>query len=131
MCRYAATTRLSPKYPLAKARIAVAKCCRELLAPRTVGAVNCWRRELELSRDHRERLERTYMNQVALGPLGLKVSRMGLGCMGMSEFYGTTDDTESIATIHLALDRGMNFLDTADMYGPFKNEVLVGKAIQD
>jgi len=50
--------------------------------------------------------------------------------MGMSEFYGKTDDAESIAAIHLALDRGMNFLDTADMYGPFKNEVLVGKAIQ-
>jgi aryl-alcohol dehydrogenase-like predicted oxidoreductase len=70
------------------------------------------------------------MQQVALGSLGLKVSRMGLGCMGMSEFYGKTDEAESIATIHLALDRGMNFLDTADMYGPFKNEVLVGKAIQ-
>jgi aryl-alcohol dehydrogenase-like predicted oxidoreductase len=70
------------------------------------------------------------MKQVALGSLGLKVSRMGLGCMGMSEFYGSTDDNESIATIHLALDRGMNFLDTADMYGPWKNEVLVGKAIQ-
>jgi aryl-alcohol dehydrogenase-like predicted oxidoreductase len=70
------------------------------------------------------------MKQVALGSLGLKVSRMGLGCMGMSEFYGKTDDAESIASIHLALDRGMNFLDTADMYGPFKNEVLVGKAIQ-
>jgi aryl-alcohol dehydrogenase-like predicted oxidoreductase len=69
------------------------------------------------------------MKQVALGAQGLMVSRMGLGCMGMSEFYGTTDDAESIATIHLALDRGMNFLDTADMYGPFKNEVLVGKAI--
>ncbi|MBV9769861.1 MAG: aldo/keto reductase [Bryobacterales bacterium] len=66
---------------------------------------------------------------MALGSLGLKVSRMGLGCMGMSEFYGESDDTESIATIHLALDRGMNFLDTADMYGPFKNEVLVGKAL--
>jgi aryl-alcohol dehydrogenase-like predicted oxidoreductase len=50
--------------------------------------------------------------------------------MGMSDFYGTTDETESIATIHLALDRGIDFLDTADMYGPFKNEVLVGKAIQ-
>jgi aryl-alcohol dehydrogenase-like predicted oxidoreductase len=70
------------------------------------------------------------MQQVALGSLGLKVSRMGLGCMGMSEFYGKTDEAESIATIHLALDRGMNFLDTADMYGPFKNELLVGKAIQ-
>jgi aryl-alcohol dehydrogenase-like predicted oxidoreductase len=50
--------------------------------------------------------------------------------MGMSDFYGKTDDAESIATIHLALDRGLSFLDTADMYGPFKNEVLVGKAIQ-
>jgi aryl-alcohol dehydrogenase-like predicted oxidoreductase len=70
------------------------------------------------------------MKQAALGSLGLKVSRMGLGCMGMSEFYGATDDAESIATIHLALDRGMNFLDTADMYGVGKNEVLVGKAIQ-
>jgi aryl-alcohol dehydrogenase-like predicted oxidoreductase len=70
------------------------------------------------------------MKQVALGSHGLKVSRMGLGCMGMSEFYGATDDTESIAAIHLALDRGMNFLDTADIYGVGKNEVLVGKAIQ-
>ena len=70
------------------------------------------------------------MKQVALGSLGLKVSRMGLGCMGMSEFYGKTDDAESIATIHLALDRGMNFLDTADMYGLGKNEALVGKAIR-
>src|SRR5580698_45829 len=70
------------------------------------------------------------MKQIPLGSLGLKVSRIGLGSMGMSEFYGKTDDAESIAAIHLALDRGMNFLDTADMYGPFKNEVLVGKAIQ-
>ncbi|HEX5229291.1 MAG TPA: aldo/keto reductase [Bryobacteraceae bacterium] len=70
------------------------------------------------------------MQTVALGSLGLHVSRMGLGCMGMSDFYGTTDDTESIATIQLSLDRGLTFLDTADMYGPFKNEVLVGKAIQ-
>jgi aryl-alcohol dehydrogenase-like predicted oxidoreductase len=71
------------------------------------------------------------MQQIALGSLGLKVSRMGLGCMGMSEFYGKTDDAESIAAIHLSLDRGMNLLDTADMYGPFKNEVLVGNTIQD
>ena len=69
------------------------------------------------------------MKQATLGSLGLTVSRMGLGCMGMSEFYGKTDDAESTATIHLALDRGMNFLDTADMYGVFKNEILVGKAI--
>jgi aryl-alcohol dehydrogenase-like predicted oxidoreductase len=56
---------------------------------------------------------------------------MGLGCMGMSEFYGVGDDVESTATIREALDRGVNFLDTADMYGPFTNEVLVGAAIKD
>ncbi len=54
---------------------------------------------------------------------------MGLGCMGMSEFYGTGDDNESIATIHAALDAGVDLLDTADMYGPFTNERLVGRAI--
>jgi aryl-alcohol dehydrogenase-like predicted oxidoreductase len=60
---------------------------------------------------------------------GLSVSAEGLGCMGMSEFYGTADEGEALATIHRALDRGVDLLDTADMYGPFTNERLVGKAI--
>jgi len=60
---------------------------------------------------------------------GLSVSALGLGCMGMSEFYGTGDEAEAVATIHRALDLGVTFLDTADMYGPFTNEQLVGKAI--
>jgi len=59
----------------------------------------------------------------------LEVSAVGLGCMGMSEFYGTADEDEAIATIHRALDLGVTFLDTADMYGPFTNEQLVGRAI--
>jgi aryl-alcohol dehydrogenase-like predicted oxidoreductase len=64
-----------------------------------------------------------------LGPNGPQVSALGLGCMGMSEFYGTRDDAQSIETIHRALDLGLNFLDTSDVYGPHTNEVLVGKAI--
>ncbi len=69
------------------------------------------------------------MDQRHLGIEGLVVSELGLGCMGMSEFYGTGDEDESIATIHRAIELGITFLDTADMYGPFTNEKLVGKAI--
>src|SRR4051812_34164256 len=65
-----------------------------------------------------------------LGSQGLVVSELGLGCMGMSEFYGTRDDAESIATIHRALELGMTFFDTADVYGPFLNEELVGRALK-
>jgi aryl-alcohol dehydrogenase-like predicted oxidoreductase len=68
--------------------------------------------------------------QVALGDHGLVVSAMGLGCLGMSEFYGTRDDAESTATLLQAIDSGITFLDTADRYGPFINEELVGAAIR-
>ena len=71
------------------------------------------------------------MQQRNLGSQGLTVSTEGLGCMGMSAFYGAFDDAESTATIHRALDLGITLLDTADIYGPFTNEVLVGKAIAD
>ena len=64
-----------------------------------------------------------------LGRQGLEVSVLGLGCMGMSQFYGTRDDVESIATIHRAVDLGVTFFDTAEVYGPFVNEELVGEAV--
>lgn len=71
------------------------------------------------------------MEMRKLGKEGLTVSAMGLGCMGMSEFYGARDEKESIATIHRALDLGITLLDTADVYGPYLNEELVGRAIRD
>jgi aryl-alcohol dehydrogenase-like predicted oxidoreductase len=71
------------------------------------------------------------MQSVTLGSQGLTVARQGLGCMGMSEFYGQGDDQESIATIHRALELGVTMLDTSDIYGPHTNETLVGRAIAD
>ena len=69
------------------------------------------------------------METIALGTQGLTVSRQGLGCMGMSDFYGPGDDDESVATIRRALELGVTFFDTSDMYGPHTNEVLVGRAL--
>src|SRR6266478_5743756 len=80
------------------------------------------RRELEQ--------RRFTMTKRKLGRQGLGVSAIGLGCMGMSEFYGPTDEAESIATIQRAIDLGVTLFDTADMYGPFKNEILLGRAIR-
>lgn len=75
--------------------------------------------------------ESTGMNERRLGRDGPVVSAIGLGCMGMSEFYGTADEKESVATIHRALEAGITFFDTSDMYGPFTNEELVGKSIKE
>src|SRR6266699_5953911 len=71
------------------------------------------------------------MEKRSLGSQGLSVASIGLGCMGMSHAYGSPDDTESIATIHRALERGVTLLDTAEVYGPHTNEELVGRAIRD
>src|ERR1700743_3733686 len=71
------------------------------------------------------------MKRRRLDTNGPEVSSIGLGCMGMSEFYGAGDEQESVATIHRALELGIVFLDTSDVYGPYKNEELVGRAIHD
>ena len=66
-----------------------------------------------------------------IGSHGLEAAPLGLGCMGMSEFYGTADEGEAVRTIHRALELGVTLLDTADMYGPFTNEQLVGRAVRE
>ena len=71
------------------------------------------------------------MQKRKLGNSGLEVSALGLGCMGMSEYYGEADETDSIATIHRAIDLGVNFFDTAEAYGPYANEELLGRALRD
>src|SRR6476619_2085467 len=71
------------------------------------------------------------MQTRSLGSQGLKASQIGLGCMGMSDFYGKRNDEESIDVIHRAFELGITFFDTADMYGPYTNEILVGKAVKE
>ena len=89
------------------------------------------RRMVGLVADRVDRLDRDMaLPTRSLGDEGLRVSAIGLGCMGMSEFYGATDEAEAIATIHRALDLGVDFLDTADVYGPHTNEELIGRAIR-
>src|SRR5436853_1983514 len=75
-------------------------------------------------------LKNKNMQQKKLGGNGLTASQLGLGCMGMSEFYGPRDDAESLQTLQRAMELGINFWDTADAYGPYSNEELVGKALK-
>ena len=77
----------------------------------------------------RQREIATMLSRRKLGTQGLEVSAIGLGCMGMSQSYGVPDDAESIATIHRALDLGVTYFDTAEVYGPFTNERLLGQAL--
>src|SRR5215471_18180401 len=87
----------------------------------------CFRTRTESSRG---KARNAMIPRHKLGQEGLEVSALGLGCMGMSEFYGPTDEEESLATIDRAIELGITFLDTADMYGPYTNERLVGRAIR-
>src|SRR5262250_188133 len=97
--------------------------------PRWIAA-NVHGRANQISTTKSSRMEADPMNRRQLGRTNLRVANIGLGCMGMSDFYGPRDDVQSVATIHRALDLGVNFLDTSDAYGPHKNEELVGRAIR-
>src|SRR5215218_8543414 len=112
-----------------RVRHGLTRCGQEMAAINHLGPAFRGHDALEQTPSAAERRRETVMETRRLGGQGLEVAQQGLGCMGMSEFYGQGDEAESVATIHAFLNAGGTFLDTADMYGPFTNEELVGRAI--